>query len=55
MKHRVLGKLVGNTGEAAKLTMAVEGSFSVRRGEFVRIMHQERQDEPTVPVLGRIT
>lgn len=35
MKHSVLGKLVGNTGDANKLTMVVENSFSVRRGEFV--------------------
>lgn len=55
MKHTVLGKLVGNTGDSAKLTMVVEGSFSVRRGEFVRIMHKEQQDEPEVPVLGRVT
>lgn len=55
MKHKILGKLVGNTGDATKLTMVVEGSFSVRRGEFVRIMHQEREDEPAVPVLGRVT
>lgn len=34
--------------------MVVENSFSVRRGEFVRIMHQERRDEPEVPVLGRV-
>ena len=54
MKHSVLGKLVGNTGDSAKLTMVVNGSFAVRRGEFVRIMHQERQDEPRVPVLGRV-
>ncbi|MBL7525749.1 ATP-binding protein [Legionella bononiensis] len=54
MKHKVLGKLVGNTGEASKLTMIIEDSFSVRRGEFVRIMHKERQDEQAVPVLGRI-
>jgi len=55
MKHKVLGKLVGNTGDSAKLTMVVEGSFAVRRGEFVRIMHQEREDESQVPVLGRVT
>jgi len=55
MKHKVLGKLVGNTGDAAQLTMVVQDSFSVRRGEFVRIMHQERSDEAVVPVLGRIT
>jgi len=55
MKHKVLGKLVGNTGDSSKLTMVVDGSFSVKRGEFVRIMHIEIQDEPAVPVLGRVT
>ncbi len=54
MKHKVLGKLVGNTGDSSKLTMVIEDSFSVRRGEFVRIMHRERQDEPAVAVLGRV-
>lgn len=54
MKHKVLGKLVGNTGDAGKLTMVVEDSFSVRRGEFVRIMHREREDEPVAAVLGRV-
>ena len=55
MKHKVLGKLVGNTGEASQLTMVVQDSFSVRRGEFIRVMHQERADEGIVPVLGRVT
>lgn len=55
MKHQVLGKLVGNTGDSHKLTMVMENSFSVRRGEFVRIMHKERIDEQEVPVLGRVT
>ncbi len=55
MKHKVLGKLVGNTGDAAQLTMVVQDSFSVRRGEFVRLMHQERADEGRVAVLGRVT
>jgi DNA helicase HerA-like ATPase len=54
MKHKVLGKLVGNTGDSSKLTMVVENSFSVRRGEFVRIMHKEKQDGPAVAVLGRV-
>ena len=54
MKHKVLGKLVGNTGDSAKLTMVVEDSFAVRRGEFVRIMHTERQGEGSVAVLGRV-
>lgn len=55
MRHSVLGKLVGNTGEPGKLTMVVNGSFAVRRGEFVRILHQERQDESEAPVLARVT
>lgn len=55
MKHKVLGKLVGNTGDTAQLTMVVQDSFSVRRGEFVRLMHQERADEGRVAVLGRVT
>lgn len=55
MAYKVLGKLVGNTGDASQLTMVVQDSFSVRRGEFVRIMHQERQDETEVAVLGRVT
>lgn len=55
MKHKVLGKLVGNTGDTAQLTMVVQDSFSVRRGEFVRLMHQERSDEGRVAVLGRVT
>lgn len=55
MKQGVLGKLVGNTGDPAKLTMVVSDSFAVRRGEFVRIVHQERPDEPQAPVLARVT
>ena len=51
MAYKVLGKLVGNTGDASQLTMVVQDSFSVRRGEFVRIMHQERKDEGQVAVL----
>ncbi|MBB1404495.1 ATP-binding protein [Pseudoalteromonas sp. SG44-5] len=54
MKHQVLGTLVGNTGEPHNLHMVLNSSFSGRRGEFVRIRHQERQDEPVTHVLGRI-
>ncbi len=54
MKQQVLGKLVGNTGDPSKLTMTMSSSFAGRRGEFVRIRHQERQDEPLTDVLGRI-
>ena len=54
MKHQVLGTLVGNTGEPHNLQMVLNSSFSGRRGEFVRIRHQERKDEPVTYVLGRI-
>ncbi|TCW19102.1 ATP-binding protein [Vibrio crassostreae] len=54
MKHQVLGTLVGNTGEPHNLQMVLNSSFSGRRGEFVRIRHQERNDEPVTYVLGRI-
>lgn len=49
-----LGKLVGNTGQADKLTVALRTSFSARRGEFVRFAHQERESDPRLDVLGRI-
>ena len=49
-----IGKLVGNTGQADKLTVALRTSFSARRGEFVRIAHQEREADPRLDVLGRI-
>ncbi|MBD2487165.1 ATP-binding protein [Aulosira sp. FACHB-615] len=54
MKHQILGKLVGNTGDPNNLTMILSSSFAGRRGEFVRIRHQERQEEPEINVLGRI-
>jgi DNA helicase HerA-like ATPase len=49
-----LGKLIGNTGRPDQLTVALRDSYSARRGEFVRIAHQERRDEPATDVLGRI-
>ncbi len=49
-----IGKLVGNTGQPDKLTIALRNSFSARRGEFVKIAHQERESDPTMDVLGRI-
>jgi DNA helicase HerA-like ATPase len=55
MKHQVLGTLVGNTGEPHNLSIVLNSSFAGRRGEFVRIKHQERSDEPITYVLGRIT
>lgn len=54
MKNQVLGRLIGNTGDPANLTMAMNSSFACRRGEFVRIRHQERESESLVDVLGRI-
>src|SRR5437016_9473327 len=54
MKNQVLGKLVGNTGDPTSLTMVMNSSFAGRRGEFVRVRHQEREDEPFTDVLGRI-
>ncbi len=49
-----IGKLVGNTGQPDKLTVALRTSFSARRGEFVRIAHQDRENDPRMDVLGRI-
>lgn len=54
MKHQVIGKLVGNTGDPRKIMMVMNSSMAGRRGEFVRIEHQELDDEPTCDVLGRI-
>ncbi len=49
-----LGKLIGNTGQPNKLVVALRDSYSARRGEFVRIRHQEARNEPATDVLGRI-
>ncbi len=49
-----LGKLIGNTGQPHKLTVALRTSFSARRGEFIRVAHQEREGDPRLDVLGRI-
>ena len=40
-----IGKLVGNTGDPSNLLMVMNSSFACRRGEFVRITHQEREGE----------
>jgi len=50
-----LGKLIGNTGNPTSLKVALRGSFSARRGEFVRIPHTERRGENETDCLGRIT
>lgn len=49
-----LGKLIGNTGQPNNLTIALRDSFSARRGEFVRVAHQERKTDQETDVLGRI-
>ena len=48
-----LGTLIGNTGNVT-VSVAVVNSFSVRRGEFVRVKHYEREDDQELWVLGRI-
>lgn len=48
-----LGTLVGNTGNIT-VSVALLNSFSVRRGEFVRVQHREREGGPELWVLGRI-
>src|SRR5580704_1817664 len=53
--NEYLGRLVGNTGRPNDLKAALRGSFSARRGEFVRIPHCERDGEPEADCLGRIT
>jgi DNA helicase HerA-like ATPase len=54
MTDPALGRLVGNTGDPNSLAMVLNSSFGGRRGEFVRIPHRERSDEPETDVLGRI-
>ena len=49
-----IGKLVGNTGDPSNLVMVMKSSFACRRGEFVRISHQEREAESLSDVLARI-
>jgi DNA helicase HerA-like ATPase len=54
MRQQVLGRLVGNTGDPNNLTVVLSSSFAGRRGEFVRIRHQEREKETVTYVLARI-
>ena len=51
---RWLGTLIGDTG-GLRLNVALRDSYSVRRGEFVRVRHRERRDIEETWVLGRIT
>ncbi len=56
MAHdKLIGKLIGNTGNPNDLKLVMQDSFAARRGEFVKIAHQERPDEEKTYVLGRIT
>ncbi|MEQ8819816.1 MAG: ATP-binding protein [Sumerlaeia bacterium] len=54
MTDRAIGKLVGNTGDPSNLLMVLTSSFACRRGEFVRVSHQERQEDSPTDVLARI-
>ncbi|XWN52254.1 hypothetical protein L0P96_14225 [Anoxybacillus flavithermus] len=43
---KYIGKLIGNTGNPNDIKIALEDSFSAKRGEFVKIKHKESMDEP---------
>lgn len=51
---KYIGKLIGNTGNPNDLKIALENSFSAKRGEFVKIRHKESTVEAETYVLGRI-
>ena len=51
---KYIGKLIGNTGNPNDIKIALEDSFSAKRGEFVKIRHQESLSESETFVLGRI-
>ena len=51
---KYIGKLIGNTGNPNDIKIALENSFSAKRGEFVKIRHQETENEAETYVLGRI-
>lgn len=51
---KYIGKLIGNTGNPNDLKIALENSFSAKRGEFVKIRHIEVESEGETYVLGRI-
>jgi hypothetical protein len=53
-EERWLGTLIGDTG-GLRVNLALRDSYSVRRGEFVRVRHRERRDAGETWVLGRIT
>ena len=51
---KYVGKLIGNTGNPNDLKIALENSFSAKRGEFVKIKHRETEEDGDTYVLGRI-
>lgn len=51
---KYIGKLIGNTGNPNDLRIALENSFSAKRGEFVKIKHRESEEDGDTYVLGRI-
>jgi DNA helicase HerA-like ATPase len=53
-ENEYIGTLVGNTGDPRNLRVALRSKSAGRRGEFVRLRHQEREDEPPADVLGRL-
>jgi len=54
MVDKYIGKLIGDTGNPNDLKVALENSFSAKRGEFVKIRHRESEEEEDTYVLGRI-
>jgi len=42
---KYIGKLIGNTGNPNDIKIALEDSFSAKRGEFVKIKHKESMDD----------
>lgn len=54
MMDKYIGKLIGNTGNPNDLKIALENSFSAKRGEFVKIKHKETKEDGDTYVLGRI-
>ncbi len=53
IEDKYLGTLVGETG-GLQVTIALRDSFSTRRGEFVRVSHEEERKGENLWVLGRI-
>lgn len=54
MTTHILGRLIGNTGDPTNLSMVLNSSFAGRRGEFVRVRHQEQEGAEQTDILARI-